>query len=121
MVKIIVPGTAEGEVLSTKESISFFGGVDPSSGTIIENGHELFGETIKNKILIFPQGKGSTVGSYILYRMKKEGTAPKAIIVKKAEPIMVVGCVLADIPLLEAKNLSIRKGDFIKIKDGKLT
>jgi uncharacterized protein len=66
----IYPGQAEGEALVTRMGISFFGGVDPESGRIVEKGHELEGETVSGKILVFPTGKGSTVGSYTLYRLK---------------------------------------------------
>lgn len=118
--KVIVEGSAQGKALVSKDSISFFGGVSPETGKVIEKGHSLFGKSVKDTLLVFPQGKGSTVGSYILYRMKKQGTAPKAIIVEKAEPIIVVGCVIAGIPLLECKGINIKDNSFIKIKDGRI-
>lgn len=118
--KVIVEGNAQGKALVSKDDISFLGGVSPETGKVIEKGHSLFGESVKDTILIFPQGKGSTVGSYVLYRMKKQGTAPKAIIVEKAEPIIVVGCVIAGIPLIECKCLNIKSGNNIIIKDGKV-
>jgi hypothetical protein len=80
--RIIFKGKAKGEALVTSQPVSFYGGVDPDSGILIEKGHELEGKSIKGKILIFPTGKGSTVGSYTLYRMKKNNTAPVGMINK---------------------------------------
>jgi len=70
--------------------ISFYGGVDPNTGVVLEKGHELQGQSIAGKVLVFPQGKGSTVGSYTLYRMKKNGTAPAAMINRETETIVAV-------------------------------
>ncbi|PVX27019.1 MAG: hypothetical protein CW716_04470, partial [Candidatus Bathyarchaeum sp.] len=68
--RIISKGIAEAEALTTTMPISFYGGVDPETSEILEKGHELQGKQIKGKILVFPNGKGSTVGSYTLYRLK---------------------------------------------------
>jgi predicted aconitase with swiveling domain len=76
----IYRGIVEGEALVTTMGISFFGGVNPETGIIVEKGHELEGQSINGKILVFPTGKGSTVGSYTLYQMKYNNKAPKAII-----------------------------------------
>lgn len=94
-------GVAEGEVLISHEPISFFGGVDPETGLINERGHELAGIGVKDKVLVFPHGKGSTVGSYTLYRMKRNGVAPKAIVNIEAEPIVAVGAIISDIPAID--------------------
>ena len=91
----IASGKVEGEALVTTEGISFFGGVDPDTGKVAEKGHPLEGQSITGKILVFPQGKGSTVGSYALYRMKKQGTAPKAIINAECETIVAVGAIIS--------------------------
>ena len=97
----IYQGRAEGEALVTSMGISFFGGVDPESGMVVEKGHELEGQTISGKILVFPTGKGSTVGSYTLYRLKKSGLAPLAIINAECETITAVGCIIAEIPCVD--------------------
>jgi len=94
-------GTAEGPVLATHDPLSFFGGIDPQTGIVVEKGHELEGVSIKDKVLVFPHGKGSTVGSYALYRMKKEGTSPKAIINLECEPIVAVGAIISNIPAID--------------------
>ena len=77
--KNIAKGKAQGELIVSSEPISFLGGVDPETGEVIDPNHELKGEIIKDKILFIPGGKGSTVGSYVIFQMKKNNTAPKAI------------------------------------------
>ena len=74
----IYQGMAWGEALVTSLGISFFGGVDPDTGIVVEKGHQLEGQSISGKVLVFPTGKGSTVGSYTLYRLKMNGVAPAA-------------------------------------------
>jgi uncharacterized protein len=109
--RIIYKGKAEAEALVTSMPISFYGGVDPNTGVVIEKGHELNGVSVKGKILVFPQGKGSTVGSYTLYRMKKNGVAPAAMINKETETIIAVGAIISEIPFVD-------KVDVTKIKNG---
>ena len=97
----IYGGNASGEALVTSMGISFFGGVDPESGVVIERDHELAGQSIAGKVLVFPSGKGSTVGSYTLYRLKQAGKAPAAIINAECETITAVGCIIAEIPCVD--------------------
>jgi uncharacterized protein len=99
--RTIYKGTAQGEVLVTTMGISFFGGVDPDTGVIVETGHELEGQSISGKVLVFPTGKGSTVGSYTLYRLKMNGVAPAAIVNAQCETITAVGCIIAEIPCID--------------------
>ena len=110
-------GYAEGEALTTSQPISFYGGVDPETGKIIEKGHELEGESIAGRILVFPYGKGSTVGSYVLLRLRKRGLAPKAIINLRCEPIIAVGAIIAEIPCIDQVEISrIATGDRVRIR-----
>ena len=97
----ISTGQATGEALVTSMGISFYGGVDPDSGFVVEKGHELEGQSIAGRVLVFPTGKGSTVGSYTLYRLKKAGLAPAAIINTESETITAVGCIISDIPCVD--------------------
>ena len=97
----ISPGRAAGEILLTTMGISFFGGVDPETGMIVEKGHALEGQCIGGRVLVFPTGKGSTVGSYTLYRLKKAGFAPAAIINAESETITAVGCIISEIPCVD--------------------
>ncbi len=102
----VMEGIAEGEVLYTEQAISFYGGVDINTGEIIEKGHELEGETMAGKILIFPHGKGSTVGSYVIYGLKKNNKAPLAIVNRETEAIIATGCILAGIPCVDGVEIS---------------
>ena len=99
--RTIYKGTTRGETLVTSMGISFFGGVDPDTGVIVETGHELEGQSISGKVLVFPTGKGSTVGSYTLYRLKRNGVAPAAIVNAQCETITAVGCIIAEIPCVD--------------------
>jgi len=96
-----VGGRARGRLLITRDPISFYGGVDPETGRVLERGHELYGESVAGAILMFPYGKGSTVGSYTLLRLAKRGKAPAGVVNLESEPIVVIGCVLGRIPLMD--------------------
>ncbi|MFP3268638.1 MAG: DUF126 domain-containing protein [Desulfurococcales archaeon] len=97
-VRIIVEGNAEGEILIYPKPISFLGEVDPKKGVFLSGGKEF---SLKGKVFIFPNLRGSTVGSYVIYALRYYGNAPSAIIVSRADPILIAGAVLADIPLAE--------------------
>ena len=114
--RVIYPGTAEGQALVTRLGISFFGGVDPDTGVVVERGHELEGKSIAGKVLVFPTGKGSTVGSYTLYRLKDNGLAPAAIINTTCETITAVGCIIAEIPCVDQIPIEqIRDGAMVQV------
>lgn len=120
--RIIKSGYAEGIALKTNQPISFYGGVDPETGLVTEKGHEIEGETISGKILVFPHGIGSTVGSYILYRLKKNDKAPAGIINHYCEPIVAVGAIISSIPAVDKIDINlIETGDYIKINKEKVT
>jgi predicted aconitase with swiveling domain len=115
----ISKGHAKGEVIVTKDSLSFLGGVDPKTGVIIDSQHELYGKKISGKILVIPSGKGSTVGSYVIFQMAKNKTAPSAIISLKAEPIIATGAIMAEIPMVDQPDEDIlnilKEGDIVEV------
>ncbi len=116
--RIIYKGKAKADALVTTMPISFYGGVDPNTGVVIEKDHELNGISIKDKVLVFPQGKGSTVGSYTLYRLKKNNAAPAAMINKETETIVAVGAIISEIPFVDKIDISrIKTGDKITIEN----
>ena len=120
--RIIYKGKGEGEALTTTQPISFYGGVDPNTGIVIEKGHELQGQSVKGKVLVFPNGKGSTVGSYTLYRMKKNGTAPAGIVNKECETVVAVGVIISEIPCVDKIDITkIKTGNRVRIKDAVVT
>ena len=114
--RTIFPGQVCGTALVSSMNISFFGGIDPQTGMVVEKNHELEGQSIKEKILVFPKGKGSTVGSYTLYRLKSLGNAPAAIINSECEAIIAVGCIISEIPCIDQIKIeAIKSGDYIKL------
>ena len=120
--RVIRYGNAEGEALVSSQPIGFLGGVDPDTGIFIEKGHPLEGKSIKGKVLVFPTGKGSTVGSYVLYRMKKNCVAPIAIINEECEPIVAVGAIISDIPCVDEIGMDkIRTGNRVRIEGETVT
>ena len=117
--RTIYQGEAMGQALVTAQGISFFGGVDPETGVVVERGHELEGQRIAGKVLVFPSGKGSTVGSYTLYRLKHNGLAPAAIINAVCETITAVGCIISEIPCVDQIAIEqIPSGVQIRIDGG---
>jgi predicted aconitase with swiveling domain len=120
--RIISKGTAQEKALVTSMPISFYGGVDPNTGEVIEKGHELQGKSVKGKILVFPTGKGSTVGSYTLYRLKKNGMAPAGMINRECETVVAVGAIISEIPCVDKIDISqIKTGDLIRIDGDTVT
>lgn len=114
-------GRAAGRALVSEEPIGFLGGVDPDTGCVIDPGHPLEGHSVAGRVLVFPTGKGSTVGSYTLYRLARNHLAPAAIVNAEADPVVAVGAVIADIPMVDHVDLScIHTGDWVEIRDDEL-
>ncbi len=105
--RVISKGKARGEVLLSREPISFLGGVDPKTGIVQERGHVLEGKSVAGKVLVFPRGKGSTVGSYVMLGMKKNGVAPAAIVNLEAETIIAVGAIISGIPMVDRPETNV--------------
>jgi predicted aconitase with swiveling domain len=102
-------GKASGPLLVSPAPISFLSGVDPETGVIVEKGHPLQGESISGKVLAFPFGKGSTVGSYVLYALSRNGHAPAAIINTEAEPIIATGAIIGGIPMIDRIGIPLSR------------
>lgn len=114
--RVIKAGRAEGRALVSAEPIGFLGGVDPETGLVVEPGHPLEGACIAGQILVFPTGKGSTVGSYTLYRMARAGTAPAAIVNAYSEAIVAVGAIISEIPMVDRIDINkIETGDLVLV------
>lgn len=110
--RMISPGKCRGIAIVSKEPIGFYGGIDIKTGYVIEKNHPLEGKCIKNKILVFPCGKGSTVGSYVLYGLKRNNVAPIGIINEETETIVATGVILAGIPCIDKIDIKrIKTGD----------
>lgn len=112
----IFKGKIVGEALVTGDDISFYGGCDPETGEIVEKGHHLEGKSVSGKVLVFPSGKGSTVGSYVLYALKKAEKAPLAIVNKIMDPVVAVGCIISEIPAVDQIDIGkIQNGQKIEV------
>lgn len=113
MRKVLVRGRARGKVLKSRDPINFLGTVDKKTGVISDKNHDLFAKSIKDAILVFPSGVGSSVGAYTIYSIKSNHSAPAAMVCIKADLTVATGCALADIPLLtisEEEFSSMRSG-----------
>ncbi len=117
--KPVTRGVAEGEAMVTQMAISFTGGMDPDTGIIREPGHELEGQSVAGKILVFPTGKGSTTGSWQYYAAYKRGNAPLGIINRVVEGVVAVSAIITDTPMvhqLEQDPMEcIKTGDWVCI------
>jgi predicted aconitase with swiveling domain len=114
--RVIVEGRCKAEALVSTKPLSFLGGVDPTNGLIIEKNHDLYGKCVKGKALYFPHGHGSTVGSYVLYSLSRKNLAPKAIINQTADPVVVVGAIIADVPMIDQVDIKqIKTGDIVEV------
>jgi hypothetical protein len=118
LIKIIVQGTASGITLKTSNPINFLGAVDKKTGIIHDQKYDIFEKSVKDSVLVFPHGIGSSVGAYTIYSLKSNGVAPVAMICQKADLTVASGCALANIPMIivtsEEFN-SIENGQKIQI------
>jgi phosphomecalonate degydratase small subunit len=120
--RAIKAGSAQGSALVSPEPIGFLGGVEPETGIVVEPGHPLEGQCVTGRVLVFPTGKGSTVGSYTLYRMARSGTAPAAIINLESEAIVAVGAIIGNIPMVDEVDVAqIRTGDRVRVDGDRVT
>ena len=116
--KIIVQGKANGIVLKSKDPINFLGAVDKKTGIIRDDKHDMYQKSLKDTILVFPHGIGSSVGAYTIYSLKSNNSAPSAMVCTKADLSVVSGCALANIPLLiisQEKYDSLKNGQKVSI------
>jgi len=117
--RVIKAGRAAGQALVSREPIGFLGGVDPDTGFVLEPGHPLQGKSVAGTVLVFPTGKGSTVGSYTILRLARSGYAPAAMVNAQSEAIVAVGAIIADIPMVDQVDISlIQDGDWVVVEDG---
>ena len=120
--RVIKSGRGEGPALVSSAPIGFLGGVDPDTGVVLEPGHPLQGRSMAGKVLVFPTGKGSTVGSYTILRLAKSGHGPVALINAESEAIVAVGAIIADIPMVDQVDIGrIQDGDWVAVEDGTVT
>jgi len=114
MKKILVKGKVKGTILKSQKPINFLGTVDKKTGIISDEHHDLFKKSIKNSILVFPYGVGSSVGAYTIYSIKSNNSSPLAMICQKVDLTVATGCALANIPLI-----TVSEKEFSLLEDGK--
>ncbi len=120
--RVIKAGEAEGIALVSPEPIGFLGGVDGETGVVTEQGHPLEGQSVAGRVLVFPTGKGSTVGSYVLYQLAVNGVAPAAILNAESEPIVAVGAIIGEIPMVDRVPVEqIETGDWVRVVGAQVT
>ncbi|HJT10395.1 MAG TPA: DUF126 domain-containing protein [Candidatus Nitrosotalea sp.] len=112
-VKVIVRGKANGAILCAQKPINFLGGIDKKTGRVRDEKHDLFGKFLRDKILVFPNGIGSSVGAYTIYSLKYNKSAPLAMVCLNADITTASGCAISNIPLVVAE-----KKDYDLLKDG---
>ena len=113
MSKIIVQGKAQGKILKTTSPINFLGAVDKRTGMVRDEKYDIFEKSIKDTVLVFPHGIGSSVGAYTIYSLKSHKSAPVAMICQKADLTVASGCALANIPMIVVSN-----EEFNSLNDG---
>jgi len=112
----IVPGRASGTAVISPAPFSFVGGVDSATGSIADAATGIDGERLQGRIFAFPTGKGSTVGSYVLYGLGKRGLGPAAIVNRRADAVVAVGATLAGIPMVDRVDVGgLRTGDRVVV------
>lgn len=103
--RVIFSGAGRGKVLKSDAPLGLFGHLDPKTGIYREAGHPLDGKCVKGRVLVFPRAKGSTVGSYILYALRKTGKAPAAMVLSECDTIVAVGAILAEVPCVDGIDI----------------
>ena len=119
--RVINGGKVKGEAVVLDVPFSFIGDFDPNTGKLAIEGHPLFGESLANKILVCPTGKGGTIAPFIAYQAWQKGNAPAAILCEKAEPLLCESAIAIDIPILDCFDENpvetITTGQSISIKN----
>jgi cis-L-3-hydroxyproline dehydratase len=125
----VAPGSARGQALTSDIPLSFWGGFDVDTGTIIDQRHPLVGRVATGRVLVLPSGRGSCSGSGVLLEAIRNGTAPAAIVTSRLDPIIGLGCILGDelyssypplIVISEHERRQIVNGDLLTVDQGGL-
>jgi len=121
----VVRGLAKGEALVTRQPISFWGGLNPRTGVIIDKRHELYGKSVAGKILIFPYAKGSVSATTALLEAARCSSAPVAIVSLEIDPVVAVAAFLAEklygkvMPIVDKPELNplevVKSGDIVRV------
>jgi uncharacterized protein len=121
----VIEGKVKAEAIVSTQPFGFFGGVNPATGVVIDKWHELYGQNIKGKVMVYPEGRGSTVGAAVVLELVRTGCAPAAIINRKIETITAAGGLMAkkfydkDMPMVDRLSedpiKAIKTGDIVEV------
>ena len=93
--RTLVPGRGSGNALVLEEPLSFWGGVDPTNGAVIDVHHPQLGENVAGRVLVMPSSRGSSSSAYVLAEAIRTGTAPAAIVLLETDGILALGAIVA--------------------------
>lgn len=123
--QVVQKGKVTARAVVTNQVFGFWGGVNTETGEVIDERHELFRQSLKGKVFVFPEGRGSTVGAAVILEMVRRGCAPAAMLNRKTEVILATGAILAEefyhssLPVLhqfdEDPIAAIRTGDLVEV------
>src|SRR5262245_44439625 len=120
--RTLVAGIARGEVLVLDEPLSFWGGIDPATGAVIDVRHPQRGANVAGRVLVMPSGRGSSSSSSVLAECVRAGTAPAAIVLAESDPILALGSIVARelygraVPVVLAPGLRARDGEELTVR-----
>ena len=120
--RTLVAGTAEGRALVLDEPLSFWGGIDPATGDSVDARHPQYGANVAGRILVMPSGRGSSSSSSVLAEAIRAGTAPAAIVLGEADPILALGAIVArelygsTIPVVVTAESALRTDDLATVR-----
>ena len=123
-VRVLAPGVATGEVLVLDEPLSFWGGLDPETGKLIDAHHPQVGISLSGKVLVMPSGRGSSSSSYVLVEAIRAGTAPAAVVLAEPDPIVTLGSIVAselygiEVPVVVRADPGIATGQRATVRAG---
>jgi uncharacterized protein len=128
--RVLAPGVATGEVVVLDEPLSFWGGLDPQTGRVVEARHPQAGETLTGRVIVMSSGRGSSSSSSVLAEAIRLGTAPAAIVLADADVIVALGSIAAaelygiEVPVVVGGGDGLATGDVVTVHatvDGTVT
>jgi predicted aconitase with swiveling domain len=120
--RTLVPGAARGPALVLDEPLSFWGGVDPATGDIVDVHHPQCDANVAGRVLVMPSGRGSSSSSSVLAEAIRAGTAPVAIVLHEPDPILALGAIVArelygrTIPVVVSSEVVVRSGEMVAVR-----
>lgn len=121
-IQVLAPGRAEGEALVLGEPLSFWGGLDPETGRLIDTHHPQVGASLTGRVLCMPSGRGSSSSSYVFAESIRAGTSPAAVVLAEPDAILALGAIVAaelygvEVPVVVADLSAIVTGRLVTVR-----